>query len=172
MDKDPILERLEALEHRVGSLLARPVVKFKKLHPDAKIPQYQTEGAAGMDLVACNDALITIWPGGVALIPLGFAVELPGGWEMQIRPRSGLALNHTVTVLNSPGTVDSDYRAECKAIVINHGRMALTVDKGDRIAQAVVAKAAQAIMVEVKELSQTTRGQGGFGSTGGAPKTP
>jgi dUTP pyrophosphatase len=143
----------------------KPTVKFKKLHADAKLPTYATSGAAGMDLYACNDEPIQVWPGAEAvLIPTGLAMELPPGYEAQIRPRSGLSVKG-IAVANSPGTVDEDYRGEVKVIIRNHGHM-LVVHKGDRIAQMVIAPVTQVDVVDVDVLTETERAGGGFGSTG------
>ena len=133
---------------------------------DLALPRYETEHAAGLDLSACIPADITLQPGKRALIPTGFAIALPAGFEAQVRPRSGLAAKHGVTVLNSPGTIDADYRGEVGVILINHGDVAFTVSRAMRIAQLVIAPVAQAALVEVAELSATERGAGGFGSTG------
>jgi dUTP pyrophosphatase len=135
---------------------------------DLPLPSYQSAGAAGLDLVAALplDAPTILPPGGRALIPTGLAVEIASGFEAQARPRSGLALKHGVTVLNAPGTIDSDYRGEIGVILINHGQAPFEVRRGDRIAQLVIAPAPQARLIEVVELSSTTRGAGGFGSTG------
>lgn len=157
-------ERVTQLEHIVEELLAKPVVKFKRLHSDAQMPRYQTDGSAGMDVVACNDEPITLWPGAVTVIPLGFAIELPEGYEVQVRPRSGLSLKG-ISVANSPGTIDADYRGLNGVILRNMGEM-MVIHKGDRVAQFVVARVAKAVFVEVEELSETKRGTGGFGHTG------
>ena len=133
---------------------------------DLPLPRYETEHAAGLDLMACIPADITLQPGKRALIPTGFAIALPPGYEAQVRPRSGLAAKHGVTVLNSPGTIDADYRGELGVILINHGDVAFTVTRAMRIAQLVVAPVAQAVLVETAELPATGRGAGGFGSTG------
>lgn len=149
---------------------AAPILRFLRLadNPDLPLPEYATQGAAGFDLRACvpADAPVTISPGGRALISSGFAVATPPGWELQVRPRSGLAVKHGVTVVNAPGTVDSDYRGTVGICLINHGPEPFTVNRGDRIAQGVVAPAVQATMVEVESLDETERGAGGFGSTG------
>lgn len=139
-------------------------LKIKRLHPLAQLPRYMTPGAAGMDLIACEDAHVA--PGFRKMIRLGFAMELEPGWEAQVRPRSGLAAKKGVTVLNTPGTVDSDYRGEMTVLLINHGETTLYVHTGDRVAQMVIAPAPQVEVVEVDELSDTARGTGGFGSTG------
>ncbi len=139
-------------------------IKFTKLHPDAMPPMYQTDQSVGADLTSIEN--VDIEPGQFRLVKTGIAVELPRATEMQIRPRSGLALKHGVTVLNAPGTIDSDYRGEVGVLLINHGTTTFKVSKGDRIAQAVLAKAILVNYKAVKELSSTDRGAGGFGSTG------
>jgi len=128
------------------------------------LPAYESEHAAGMDLRAAEDAILP--PGGRALVATGFAIALPDGFEAQVRPRSGLAARHGVTLLNSPGTIDADYRGEIKVILINHGREAFAVKRGDRIAQMVVSPVTRVVLKETAELSGTARGAGGFGSTG------
>jgi dUTP diphosphatase len=128
------------------------------------LPAYESERAAGMDLRAAEDAILP--PGGHALVATGFAIALPDGFEAQVRPRSGLAAKHGVTLLNTPGTIDADYRGEIKVILINHGREAFAVKRGDRIAQMVVAPVTRVVLKETAELSGTARGAGGFGSTG------
>ncbi|SEG44207.1 dUTP diphosphatase [Bosea lathyri] len=133
---------------------------------DLPLPAYESTGAAGMDLRAAVDAPLVLPPGGRALVPTGLALQLPEGFEAQVRPRSGLAAKHGVTVLNAPGTVDSDYRGEVKVILINHGQEPFTIGRGDRIAQMVIAPVTRGVFVEVDALDQTTRGEGGFGSTG------
>ena len=143
-----------------------PRVEILKLRPDAVVPRYMSELAAGLDLVAALDAPVTIDPGHRVAIATGLAFALPAGYEGQIRPRSGLALKHGVTLVNSPGTLDADYRGELRVIVINHGHEPFVVKPGDRIAQLVIAPVTQAELVEVAELSATERGAGGFGSTG------
>lgn len=132
------------------------------------LPRYETEGAAGMDLLAAIDAgePLELLPGKYAMVPTGLAMAIPIGFEAQIRPRSGLAAKHGVTVLNSPGTIDSDYRGEIKVILINHGAETFTIERGSRIAQMVIATVTQAALNEVDQLNETTRGTGGFGSTG------
>ena len=142
------------------------IIACKRLpgNDDLPLPAYASAGAAGFDLRAAAD--LTIAPGAVALVPTGFAVALPGGFELQVRPRSGLAAKHGVTVLNSPGTVDSDYRGEITVILINHGAAPFAIARGDRIAQGVIAAAPQVNLVEVASLDDTARGSGGFGSTG------
>ena len=130
------------------------------------LPQYQTLGSAGMDLPAAIENTKVISPRERVLIPTGFSLALPSSLEAQIRPRSGLALKNGVTVLNAPGTIDSDYRGEISILLINHGSEPFVIKRGDRIAQMVIAKVAQPHLVEVKNLSKTLRGEGGYGSTG------
>jgi dUTP pyrophosphatase len=140
------------------------VLKIKKLNPKAIIPAYQTEEAAGFDLHSIEDVVIK--PNERKLISTGLAFEIEVGYEVQIRPRSGLAFKEGITVLNSPGTIDSDYRGEIKVLLINLGDRDFKIKRGDRIAQAVVAPIIQAKIVEVDNLSTTKRGEKGFGSTG------
>ncbi|MCP8897240.1 dUTP diphosphatase [Shinella daejeonensis] len=132
------------------------------------LPSYETAGAAGMDLRAAvaADAALTLAPGERTLVPTGFVFEIPHGFEGQVRPRSGLALRHGLTCLNTPGTVDSDYRGEVKVLLVNLGAEAFTIERGMRIAQMVVTPVVQAAVVEVAAASRTARGTGGFGSTG------
>lgn len=132
---------------------------------DLPLPAYATAGAAGMDVVAAE--AVTLAPGGRHAVATGLAMAIPPGFEVQVRPRSGLALKHGVTVPNTPGTIDSDYRGELKVILINHGAAPFEVRRGDRIAQLVLAPVVQAAWLEVSELDETVRGMGGFGSTGG-----
>jgi dUTP pyrophosphatase len=132
------------------------------------LPAYETAEAAGMDLRAAvpADRPLTLAPGARAMVPTGLTIALPEGYEAQARPRSGLAAKHGVTVLNSPGTIDSDYRGELKVILINHGQEPFVIQRGERIAQIVIAPVTRAALVEVETLDQTARGGGGFGSTG------
>lgn len=130
------------------------------------LPAYATEGSAGMDLVAAIETDIELLPGKRAVVPTGFSLELPAGFEAQVRPRSGLAANHGITVLNTPGTIDSDYRGEVKIILINLGDAPFVVTRGMRIAQMIIARHERAELVERPTLSQTARGSGGHGSTG------
>ncbi len=129
------------------------------------LPAYASTGAAGMDIVSAED--VTIAPAARHAVATGFAVAIPAGFEIQVRPRSGLALKHGITVPNTPGTIDSDYRGEVKVILINHGPAPFAIRRGDRIAQLVLAPVTQASWLEVSELDETARGAGGFGSTGG-----
>jgi dUTP pyrophosphatase len=133
---------------------------------DLPLPSYATPGAAGFDLLAAVSAPMTIPPGGRALVPTGLRVALPEGHELQIRPRSGLALKHGILLPNSPGTIDEDYRGEVQVIILNTGDAPFTVERGMRIAQGVLAPVTRAAWAEVAELPDTQRGTGGFGSTG------
>lgn len=141
-------------------------LRVYKLNPKAALPGYATAGAAGMDLSACLDEDMIIPPLSTGIIPTGLAVDLPHGYEIQVRPRSGLAFKNGVTVLNTPGTIDSDYRGEIKVCLINLGKENFTVTSQMRIAQAVVSPVLQASVELIETLSQTERGTGGFGSTG------
>ena len=132
----------------------------------AIIPEYKTSGAAGADVCAFLSEPVVIKSGEFAMIPTGLSFAIPEGYEIQVRPRSGLAAKNGVTVLNTPGTIDSDYRGEVKVILINHGKDAFTVNNGDRIAQLIVAPVTQGIFEKAEELDSTERGEGGFGSTG------
>jgi dUTP pyrophosphatase len=141
-------------------------IAVRRLAPDLPLPAYATPGSAGLDLLAAVDRDIVLPPGGFAAIPTGIALALPSGYEAQVRPRSGLALRHGITVLNAPGTVDSDYRGEVAAILINHGKAEFTVTRGMKVAQLVVAPHVRAEWRETDTLDQTERAAGGFGSTG------
>ena len=132
------------------------------------LPAYTTDGAAGMDVVSAED--VTIAPGARHPVATGLSVAIPQGYEIQVRPRSGLAFKHGITVPNTPGTIDSDYRGELKVLLINHGAEEFAIARGDRVAQLVVAPVTQGIWQEVDELDATERGAGGFGSTGGHAK--
>lgn len=133
---------------------------------DLALPAYASSGSAGLDLVAAVTDDVAIAPGAREIIPTGIGLALPEGYEGQVRPRSGLALEHGITVLNSPGTIDSDYRGEIRVILINHGQASFAVTRGMRIAQLVVAPIAHAVLHEVEHLPGTARGTGGFGSSG------
>ncbi len=150
--------------------MTAPVVRFRRLegNADLPVPAYATEGAAGFDLRAAvpGDAPLLLKPGERVLVPTGFACAVPHGYEMQVRPRSGLAVKRGVSVANSPGTVDSDYRGPLMVCLINLGAEPFAIHRGDRIAQAVIAPAPQLTLVEVDSLDATSRGEGGFGSTG------
>jgi dUTP pyrophosphatase len=141
-------------------------VKAQLLKKDAVLPARQSAGAAGFDVCACTDEPLTLSPLERAAIPTGIAVEIPHGYEGQIRPRSGLAKNHGVTVLNTPGTIDSDYRGEIRVILINLGKENVTIQNGDRIAQLVFSPVQNAVIQVTDSLSETERGGKGFGSTG------
>ncbi len=149
-------------------------VKVKRLpHGDnLPLPAYQSAAAAGLDLLAAipSGSTVVIEPGARELVPTGLAIELPEGCEAQVRPRSGLALKHGITVLNSPGTIDADYRGEISVVLINHGSAAFEISRGDRIAQLVIAPVTRAELVETVDISATARGAGGYGSTGGATR--
>lgn len=146
---------------------AIPIDVVRLPHADGlPLPSYATAGAAGMDLLAAVHAPLTIAPGDRVLVPTGLTIALPAGYELQVRPRSGLALKHGIVLPNSPGTVDEDYRGELQVIVMNAGTAPFTVERGMRIAQAVVAPVTRATWREVEALPETARGQGGFGSTG------
>jgi len=149
---DPVAVRIKRLPHGEGLAL----------------PAYATTGAAGMDVLAAED--VTLPPAGRHAVATGFSVAIPPGYEIQVRPRSGLALKHGISVPNTPGTIDSDYRGELKVILINHGAEPFVIARGDRIAQLVLAPVTQAAWAEVAELDETARGSGGFGSTGGHAK--
>lgn len=142
-------------------------IKIKKLHAfDLPIPQYMTEGSSGLDLYAANDEPIVIEVGKTGLVPTSIAIAIPIGYEAQIRPRSGLAIKYGITILNSPGTIDADYRGEIKVIVINLGNEEYILERGERIAQMVFTKVEKADLIVVDELDETIRGDGGFGHTG------
>ena len=139
-------------------------LSFKRINPDAVLPSYAHPGDAGMDLKSAEDAVIE--PGARLLVHTGLAMALPEGYEAQVRPRSGLALKHGITVLNTPGTIDEGYRGEVGVILFNTGDTAFKIAKGDRIAQMVIAPVTRARIVETDDLGSTERGAGGFGSTG------
>jgi dUTP pyrophosphatase len=144
-----------------------PVVRIQKLRANAQLPKYMTEHAAGADLAAClEDPELILAPGARTLVGTGLAIELPPGYEAQVRPRSGLAWKYGVTILNTPGTVDADYRGEIKVLLVNLGAEPFTLKSGERIAQLVVAPVARARLEEVESLSSTARGAGGYGHTG------
>jgi dUTP pyrophosphatase len=143
-----------------------PVVRVKKLRPDAVVPAYMTDHAAGVDLCAAMNGTIELPPRARASVPTGLALEIPPGFEGQVRPRSGLARDHGVTLTNSVGTIDADFRGEVCVLLINHGDKHVRIEPGQRIAQLVIAPVVRAELVVVDELSETRRGTGGFGSTG------
>ena len=148
----------------------QPTLEFLRLDPrkdqDIPLPRYMTEDASGMDIHAAVDIPTVIPPGEIALIPTGFAMALPSGFEAQIRPRSGLAVKHGIGLINSPGTIDADYRGEVKIALINHGKAPFTIQRGDRIAQMVIQRSYQVRVQVVETLSETGRNGGGFGHTG------
>ena len=141
-------------------------ILIKRLSKEVSLPKYETLGSSGMDIAANINTDIIIHPGKTAIIPTGLALSIPRGFEIQIRPRSGLAAKQKISVLNTPGTIDADYRGEIKVILINLGDNSYTVERGTRIAQMVVCPIVQAQLKEVDDLNQTERGKGGFGSTG------
>jgi dUTP pyrophosphatase len=143
-----------------------PRVLIQKLRPDAVVPRYMTEHAAGLDVSAALDAPVEIAAGARAAISTGLAIKLPEGYEAQVRPRSGLAREHGVTLVNAPGTIDADYTGPIVILLINHGDRAVRIEPGQRIAQLVIAPVVQAELVEADALPTTARGSGGFGSTG------
>lgn len=147
--------------------MAVPIKLLRLPHGEGlPLPAYQSAHAAGADICAAVSAPLVLAPGDRALVPTGFSVEIPPGFEMQVRPRSGLALKHGVTVLNAPGTIDSDYRGELKVLLVNHGPEPFEIKRGERIAQIVIAPVSGAQFIEARELGDTGRGAGGFGSTG------
>ena len=141
-------------------------VLIKKLNPEAKLPSYKTQGSSGMDLMALVDDKTIVKPNSSELIPTGLSIAVPEDLEIQIRPRSGLAAKHSISVLNTPGTIDSDYRGELKIILYNHSNKDFIVNKNDRVAQIVLVPVLKVDFEEVQELPETVRGSGGFGSTG------
>ncbi len=151
-----------------SDILHAPAVRVKRLpHGEGlDLPRYETALAAGADVRAAIEDAITLAPGERFMVPTGIAIALSPGWEAQMRPRSGLAAKHGVSCVNAPGTIDADYRGELKVILINHGAEDFTINRGDRIGQMVIAPVWQARFIEVDELDETERGQGGFGSTG------
>ncbi len=141
-------------------------LRVQRLTERAVLPRYETAGAAGMDLVAAPEATVTLYPGQRTLIPTGIAIALPPGYEGQVRPRSGLAVHHGVTLINAPGTIDEDYRGEVKVAMVNLGAEPFVIEPGMRVAQLVVAPVSRLTIEEAAELDSTARGQGGFGHTG------
>tara|TARA_B100001057_G_scaffold445296_1_gene482873 strand:- start:32 stop:475 length:444 start_codon:yes stop_codon:yes gene_type:complete len=141
-------------------------VQIKKLDPSVKLPAYKTDGASGMDLMAFIKEPITVKPKTSELIPTGLSIAFSKNYEIQIRPRSGLAAKNNISVLNTPGTIDSDYRGELKVIIFNHGNENFIIENGDRIAQMVLTPVLKIELQETKTLAETIRGEGGFGSTG------
>jgi dUTP pyrophosphatase len=160
---------IRACEGRVGekkSEAIRILVKRLDGHRDMALPSYETDGSSGMDLRAAVRDKVVLEPGQIRLVPTGLAVSVPQGYEAQIRPRSGLALKHGVGMVNSPGTIDSDYRGEIALIMINWGHEPFVIKRGDRIAQMIIAEVCKAKLVEVDDLEETRRGEGGFGHSG------
>ncbi len=147
-----------------------PVIQFQRLRQEADasvpLPRYMTEGSAGMDIACDIAAPITLAPGAIELIPAGFAMAIPKGFEAQIRPRSGLAVRHGISLITSPATIDSDYRGEVMIPLINFGKAPFTINRGDRIAQMVIQQVFQASISVVEKLDETSRNSGGFGHTG------
>jgi dUTP pyrophosphatase len=144
-----------------------PVIKLRRVRPSSlPLPRYQSADAAGMDLIADIEASLEITPMGRAAVPTGIAMEIPPGFEGQVRPRSGRALEDGLTLINSPGTVDADYRGEIKVLLVNLGSAPIAVRRGDRVAQLVIVPVARAELIEVAELGPSSRGSGGFGHTG------
>ncbi len=141
-------------------------ILIKRLSKEIPLPKYETEGSSGMDLSANIVSSINIGPGEKKIVPTGIAISIPNGFEVQIRPRSGLAAKHDITVLNTPGTIDADYRGELKVILINLGKETFKIEKGFRIAQMIVCPIIKVKFEEVENLNETKRGTGGFGSTG------
>lgn len=147
--------------------MSRLKILVKRLHSfDLPLPSYLTDGSSGMDLYAAVDESVIVKPLQRVVIPTGISMELPEGFEAQVRPRSGLALKHGITILNSPGTIDEDYRGEIKVILINLGQEDFLIKRGDRIAQLILSKVYRADIVEVEDLNKTERNDGGFGHTG------
>jgi dUTP pyrophosphatase len=155
------------IRERFGTVPGMAVaLRVQRLDPRAALPEYQTAHAAGMDLAACVAEPVAVAPGRIVVVPTGLAAAIPPGFEGQVRPRSGLATRHGLTVVNAPGTIDADYRGELKVALINLGLETFTITHGMRIAQLVIAPVARAQVEEVLDLGSTARGQGGFGSTG------
>ena len=146
--------------------MSAPILRFKRLDPRAVVPAYQSEQASGLDLHAVLDEPLKIFAGEIIMVPCGFAMAIPAGWEAQVRPRSGLATKHGISMPNTPGTIDADYRGEVKVPLINLGKATFTIEPGMRIAQMVIAPVARVVVEEVEDLDETDRGGGGFGSTG------
>jgi dUTP pyrophosphatase len=164
-----VQDTLARLEQAAGhsAPVTIPIQLVRLPHAEGlPLPSYATAGAAGMDLIAAVEAPLTIPPGARVLVPTGLTIALPAGYELQVRPRSGLALKHGIVLPNSPGTIDEDYRGELQVIVMNAGTAPFVVERGMRIAQAVVAPVVRAVWQEVGVLPETARGAGGFGSTG------
>ena len=168
MNDAQITTNIDDIEHLI--LENTPIIKILRLRPtkdsDIPLPRYMTPHSAGMDICAAVENDLTVKKGDIALLPSGFAIALPPGFEAQIRPRSGLAVKHGIGIVNSPGTIDADYRGEVKIAVINLGQSAYTFHRRDRIAQMVIQKIYQAELRQVRQLDETSRNTGGFGHTG------
>ncbi len=147
-------------------MIVSPVIRFKKKSDSVMLPSYETDGSSGADLRAYLSSEVILKKGEHQLVPTGLFPEIPYGYEIQVRPRSGLAYKYGITVMNTPGTIDSDYRGEIKVNLINLGDKDYTINNGDRIAQIVISPVVKSVFVETDELSSTSRGEGGFGSTG------
>ena len=151
-------------------MMDKPVeIKFKKLRKQLNhipLPSYATKGSSGLDIYAALDKPVTVSHGAIEMVPTNISVEIPDGYEIQVRPRSGLAAKHGIGILNSPGTIDSDYRGEIKIIIINFGKEDFIIHPAERVAQLVVSKVYKAKFVETEDLNNTKRGEGGFGHTG------
>ena len=156
------------MEQTKGCALEKVLIKFKRLDDstDLPLPCYESDGSSGMDIRACVKDEVILRPGQIKLIPTGLAVSIPCGYEAQMRPRSGLALKHGIGLVNSPGTIDSDFRGEIGIIMINWGESPFTIKRGDRIAQMIITKVCRADTAEVERLDDTLRGEGGFGHSG------
>ena len=146
--------------------MSAPILRFKRLDSRAVVPAYQSEQASGLDLHAVLDEPLKLFAGEITMVPCGFAMSIPAGWEAQVRPRSGLATKHGISMPNTPGTIDADYRGEVKVPLINLGKAPFTIEPAMRIAQMVIAPVARVVVEEVEDLDETDRGGGGFGSTG------
>ncbi|MHC1739237.1 MAG: dUTP diphosphatase [Ignavibacteriaceae bacterium] len=150
----------------MNDILTLKIKRISKEFSDIPVPHYSTSGSSGMDVRAAVSEPLKLEKGKIGLIPTNLILEIPSGYEIQVRPRSGLALNHGVTVLNTPGTIDSDYRGELKIIMINLGESDFTINRGDRIAQLILARVYKASVEESDDLQETERNSGGFGSSG------
>lgn len=161
---------IQLSNYPVSNQLKIRIARVSKIVNDIPLPSYATAGSSGMDIHAAVEGDLTVKPGEIVLVPSGFQVEIPPGYEAQVRPRSGLAIKHGIGILNAPGTIDSDYRGELKIILSNFGKNDFAIRRGDRIAQLVIAPVVRAEWQEVGSVEQTARGSGGFGHTGHSPK--
>ena len=152
--------------HFVNLKSVKILLKKKEGCQDLPVPRYATSGSSGVDLYADVNEEVTLLPGDIKLISAGIYISIPEGYEAEVRPRSGLALKHGISLVNAPGTIDSDYRGLVNLIMINHGKEPFAIHRGDRIAQMIIAKHEKAEMIQVETLNETKRGEGGFGSTG------